>query len=193
MVDPHDRETAYQVAATISQMRSGGLGVHASLEMDGAIAEAVYTSLGLVVVLRETDEPSDWRRFNLRVLPNAWPASGANHRWHRGFLRYAKHLYGWVKALEPDVLAGFSLGGGAAQIIGSSLTIPTVCLGSPAALWQWRPEHIKGEAMIACWNGVGDRVCRLPPDWMRYRHVGRVHPVLIGEHRIEAYRRVLGG
>lgn len=139
-------------------------------------------------VLLPTNELPDWWRYNFRFLPRP----GERYWWHRGFIKYAEPLYGFVKASTPNQILGFSLGGGAGQIIGSSLKIPTVCAGTPAALWSpWSTSDIEGEEYVTCIVGAGDPVCRMPPWWLGYRHVGYVQALPVERHSLESYVEVL--
>jgi hypothetical protein len=152
------------------------------LEIGGVSARIVeLPHLPPVLLIRGTDSREDWLLWNVLFRPQMQIGAGETRRWSRGFLRYAERCYGFAKGWleagkEIGLIAGHSLGGAAAQIIGPSLKIRTLTFGSPRPLYDKR-QPVDAELVT---NHVlaDDWVCKVPLFWIwppaRFRFVGRV-------------------
>ena len=143
-----------------------------SLSIDGVQATIVHDartdSLGCLV--RGTDERADWLRWNMRWWPDV--ERGDTRSWHRGFLQYGRIVYAWCTDRPVTWMAGHSLGAAAAQIAGSSLSIPSCCIASPMPLHGGgQPD---GSAYVINYVRADDPVTYVPPALLGFEHVGRV-------------------
>ena len=157
-----------------------------SLRAGGVVVRLV----GEVLLIRGTDEPRDWGVYNLRFFPLSWPMEGNTRVWHRGFLHYAETVYGFATGLlaggkKIKIITGHSLGGAAAQIVGSSLKIKTITFGSPKPLWS--SKQPTGSEYVINFCGIGDPVC-YRPKW-GYQRVGSTVWMKNKQHSMVAYHK----
>ncbi len=167
-----------------------------SIDIDGVQA---VTLKNKVLVIPGTNEFADWFNFNLEVFADGRPErvgfdvvpgdSGA--RWHAGFLKHARYVYTFAKPQGIRLVIGHSLGAASAQIVGSSLGIPTIAFASPRPLLGG--ARFRGEGWVVNVCRTDDTVCHVPPDFLGFRHVGSVYwlspptPHVGEDHRIDAY------
>jgi hypothetical protein len=149
----------------------------------GVQASVVRHAGRRIGIIRGSDELGDWIQ-NARWAPRAGvllsaavavPSAGARYCWHRGFLEHARAAWEFFMAHpRPDTFIGHSLGAAAVQIVASSQDFagtPAICFASPRPLWA--RSNVISE-LILSYCRVDDPVCRAPPRWMGFRHVGRV-------------------
>lgn len=185
--------SALQAGELIRADYAGHLPHHAAVSSRGVQCSAV-TARGYddqtvqVVIVRGSDEASDWRD-NLSFLPRT--SYGAKWLWHRGFLRHAEIAYGFLAGLPwCDVVIGHSLGAAAMQIVCASTGLPGIGIAAPRPYVGLYPPP----ADIVLYNRVDDPVCRVP--WWG-KALGRtvmLHPVssqIGSRHRIKDYLPLL--
>ncbi|SFB08418.1 Lipase (class 3) [Poseidonocella pacifica] len=160
--------------------------------------QAYYTREG-VLIIPGTNEFSDWFEFNFDLF-NRSPGeshgfevvsgdSGA--RYHAGFLEHARMVYAFAKPLRPKLIVGHSLGAASAQIVGSSLGIPTVAFASPRVVRQ--RTGIGNEHHVINLCRTDDFVTQVPPGLLGFRHIGKVYWMnpdglnFYEDHRIAEY------
>ncbi len=165
------------------------LEISESVSIEGVQADIVPADGLRVLVVHGTNEGWDWFRFNFRFLTET--RDGDTRRWHSGFLSYANIVYSFAKNKNIDVIIGHSLGAAAAQIVGSSLAIPSICLASPRPLFGASQPDNAHYVVNIC--RVDDTICNLPPPFVDFHHVGPVHwltprAINVGEdHRVDKY------
>lgn len=151
-----------------------------------------------VLVIPGTNEAFDWVRFNFEVKnllhfasENVQEIPGdSGMKYHAGFLQYARIVYAFAKSLRPKFIIGHSLGAAAAQIVGSSLRLPTIAFASPRVTRAH--SRLPGEVHVLNVCRTDDFVTQVPPI-PGYRCLGnvlRITPkgVHIGEdHRMNHY------
>jgi hypothetical protein len=137
-----------------------------SLAIDGA--SATFTSYGadVVLVVRGTDELSDWRMYNL-TLDRAQAPGDSGLIYHAGFLRYSQLIYGyaraWMLAGKPlAMMIGHSLGAAAIQIAGPALGVRAIGFGAPRVLYSSGSESNRA-GLVDLYCALDDSVCSLPP------------------------------
>lgn len=54
--------------------------------------------------------------------------------YHKGFLLHAARVKAFLAGRTPDIIVGHSLGAASAQILGTHLKVPTICLASPQVI-----------------------------------------------------------
>lgn len=180
-----------EAADLIQRGYDGTLGsrVRKTLNKDGVQA---YLLKDGTLVLPGTNEKSDWR-LNLNV--GRIDKGDSGRIWHQGFLKHANRVYTFAKPLRPKRVLGHSLGAGSAQIIGVSMGIPAICFASPKPLRGKR--WYKGEHRVLNICRRDDPVTKMPPDFMGFRHVGKVYRISIteakslGNHNLAAYLRAM--
>lgn len=158
-------------AGTLSPLQ-----VCVSLDKGGMQATIAEMERGQVALLiRGTDERADWLDSNLRI----WPVVevGDTRRWHSGFIRHSWAVYamakGWMAAGgRLHCVTGHSLGGAVAQIVGSSIALPTTTFASPRPLYK-SPQP-DGARWVVNHARTDDAVPRLPPPRWGFKHVGEV-------------------
>jgi hypothetical protein len=159
----------------------GKLDTVSSIDIAGVQARIVgYSDYGwnrFVLLITGTNARSDWHMANFRWWPLPHVMEGDTRRWHRGFWRHAAVCYSFAKGWREaggaiDFVAGHSLGAAAAQIVGSSLRIQTLCFASPKPLYGDGGQP-PGHEHVTSWCDRSDWVCRAPPS-PRFHHVGRV-------------------
>ncbi|MEO1309050.1 MAG: hypothetical protein AAFV38_14370 [Pseudomonadota bacterium] len=147
---------------------------------DAHLAKGVeaYLLTDGTVVVPGTNDPRDWRRFNLQIglrtlrFANSAARPGASGiRWHGGFLDHAEILYNWVKDKRPRRLIGHSLGAASAQIVGASLDIPVIAFASPQPKRDSR--RFPGEHLVLNIKRSDDPVCKLPSTLLAFSTLGR--------------------
>lgn len=169
----------------IQPLRSLDLeGMHAALYHASHLPMPNETSgSSLVLVCRGSDDPRDWAR-NIRFWPV--PGIGATRFWHRGFLREARVVHGFVRGLPvlPDWVTGHSRGSAIAQIVGPSLGVFTVTFAPPRPLFLGpQPKNANRVVNYALRGDPVPYLGRL----VGFRHVG--HTVVLDGvgHAISAY------
>jgi hypothetical protein len=174
-------------------------------EIDLGRVQAVLLEDGALVI-PGTNEPADWLT-NINVFgPRDAEEAGLPVRqgdskltWHAGFLDHAITVFAFAKPLRPriKVVIGHSLGAAAAQIVGSSLEVPTIAFASPRPLRAKRNVPVRGEDNVLNLLRTDDAVCHVPMALLGFRHVGRTlwmdkRSIDPGEdHRIPQYLEVL--
>ncbi len=158
-----------------------------------------YLVDGDILVIPGTNQFSDWFRFNFDVYDlfggqsDGWEvaAGDSGARWHAGFLEHAMTVYAFAKTLRPKFIIGHSLGAASAQIVGSSLQIPTIGFASPKP--NKGRQRLKGEEFVLNICRTDDTVCHVPMGFLGFRHVGNTYwispdGINVGEdHRIDEY------
>ena len=147
------------------------------IKIDVAGVQAAFLKNGILVI-PGTNELSDWLDFNLNLAHNAPPDthgftvvpgdSGA--MWHAGFLEHAQIVYAFAKPLQPKMIIGHSLGAASAQIVGSSLKVPTIAFASPGT--KRGKSRVAGEPWVINLCRLDDAVCHVPPKLMGFRQIG---------------------
>ena len=116
----------------------------------------------------------------------AIPWKGDTRWWGMGGYIYASKVYGFMKAMKINALAGHSIGGTVAQIIGSSLRVETSCFNPARSLIPFQRQPV-GADMVTNYL-TKDIINRLPP-WNS--HVGRVVKINAMGHSIRTCIRGL--
>lgn len=174
--------------------------IHTEIDIQGV--QAQYLTSGILVI-PGTNEFSDWFDFNLNVnAPNAPESHGfeviagdSGALWHAGFLEHAQIVYTFAKGLRPKFIVGHSLGAASAQIVGSSLGVPTIAFASPRTCRS--PTRLRNEGWVVNICRVDDTVCHVPPKFLGFRTVGSRYwmqpdaPDEEEDHRIDNYRELL--
>ncbi|MEM6637987.1 MAG: hypothetical protein AAF667_19085 [Pseudomonadota bacterium] len=156
-----------------------------------------------ILIIPGTNELSDWFEFNFDLY-NFTPseshgfevvAGDSGAKYHAGFLEHARTVYAFAKSLKPKIIVGHSLGAASAQIVGSSLRVPTIAFASP--------RTIRGKANLPWAKFVlnicrtDDMVTQVPPKLLGFRHIGQVvwmNPQGINfyeDHRIDEYIEIM--
>ena len=150
----------------------------------------------LVGIARGTTDGAGWRT-NLSFFHKPWKGVGeTGDEWHRGWLDEAQKAVGFFRGKGLALLLGHSKGAATVQIASLSLGIDAITFAAPAPLWR-RVSRAAPVVVNHC--RTDDLVCRLPPEWLGYRRVGRTiwyEPKRRhwGEdHRIDHYIAVLDG
>lgn len=174
--------------------------IHTEIDINGV--QAQYLKSG-VLVIPGTNEFSDWFDFNLNVSNGSAAIShgfevvpgDSGTLWHAGFLEHAQIIYTFAKALRPKFIVGHSLGAASAQIVGSSLRVPTIAFASPQTCKS--TTRLRGEGWVVNICRVDDTVCHVPPKFLGFRTVGSRYWMQPDEldgdedHRIKNYRDLL--
>jgi hypothetical protein len=183
----------FKAGKLIDEAYAGKLGNKVAHQVDVAGVKAYFLKDGTLVI-PGTNEKSDWTKYNLQVEP----VKGDSARfWHKGFMTHAQLVYMFAKPLKPKNIVGHSLGAASAQIVGSSLKIPTVAFASPKVLSG--KTRLKGEGWVANYLRMDDTVCHMPPGIgrKRYRHVGSQfwrapNEINIGgDHKVKHYMEII--
>jgi len=126
---------------TREDILEGRLGAHLSrVSKKGQHVDAGLTTKGNILVVTGSDSFQDYVFYNLRplrtlpdlpeidqlTLPDL-PRSA----YHKGFLLLAARVKRFLGDHLPDYIIGHSLGAAGAQLLGTGLNVPTVCLASP--------------------------------------------------------------
>lgn len=178
-----------RAADVIQQTYERKLGNLLVQDISLAGAQAALLNDGTLVI-PGTNELADWRSFNLDVT-----SGDSNRKWHAGFMRHARLLFGFAKMARPKLVLGHSLGAASAQIIACSLGVPAICLASPRPL-RGRTKF-RGEQRVINICRQDDAVCHVPFGFLNFRHLGAVHWIKSGEkqssgsHRLKDYVRVM--
>lgn len=179
----------------------GSADIEVSINIKGVQA---YMTKDRVLVIPGTNEFSDWFQFNFDVFGRgrsdiqgfATATGDSGAVWHAGFLEHARLVYTFAKGLKPRQIIGHSLGAASAQIVGSSLKVPTIAFASPRTLRGDR-GGVHGEGFVVNLCRSDDSVCHVPPPFMGFRHVGRtiwMNPRGINfweDHRIDQYLEIM--
>lgn len=191
-----------EAAALIRDAYAGTLGdrVHTPIDIRGV--QAVYLTDGTLVI-PGTNEFSDWFDFNLNFGGEITDGHGfevapgdSGTRWHAGFLEHAQIVYSFAKGLRPKFIVGHSLGAASAQIVGTSLQVPTIAFASPQTCGS--SARLPGEGWVINLCRVDDTVCHVPPRFLGFRTIGSRYwlspdePNPGEDHRIENYMAMLG-
>ena len=151
------------------------------LEHDGSQAYHLSTERDVVIVCRGT-EPNEWNdlKADANALTDLAETVG---RVHRGFKREVDDIWPELEELlrdeeRPVWFCGHSLGGAMAQIccgrcqLSDIAAVPreVVTFGSPRVGTKRYIQNNKVRHMR--WVNNNDIVTRVPPRWLRYRHVG---------------------
>ncbi len=151
------------------------------VEHDGSQAYVLGTDDDLVIVCRGT-EPNEWN--DIKADANALTALAETvGRVHRGFKREVDDIWPELEeALRSESrnvwFCGHSLGGAMAQIcagrcqLSEIAAVPreVVTFGSPRVGTKRYIQNAKVKHLR--WGNYNDIVTRVPPRWLRYRHVG---------------------
>lgn len=148
-------------------------------EISLGTVQATYLKNGTLVI-PGTNEPKDWLT-NLNLFgprdraEDGMPVMHGDSRltWHAGFLEHARTVYAFAKPLKPKLIIGHSLGAAAAQIVGSSLRVPTIAFASPRPLHEGRNAAVAGAEYVLNLLRMDDAVCYVPMGLLGFRHVGR--------------------
>ena len=163
--------SALEAARLVKSSYTDNSDLRAQLIRDG-VQTSVRARYGQrILLIQGTNEISDWLNFNFHFWPKI--DKGATAKWHRGFLDHASVVYDFAKDKTLDVVVGHSLGGAAAQIVGYSLGLPVISLGSPKPLYKW----VSPKPIPDVWNFCreDDLVCKVPFGLWGFEHVGNVH------------------
>ncbi|MEM8554030.1 MAG: hypothetical protein AAGF71_04285 [Pseudomonadota bacterium] len=136
------------------------------------------------LVIPGTNEKLDWIDFNLeafnfigkdpQIFATKMGDSGA-FEWHAGFLEHAHTVFTFANILKPKMIIGHSLGAASAQIVGSSMRVPTLAFASPRTLRAKRSAaRPSGSNFVLNMLRTDDLVCDVPPRWLGFTHVGQV-------------------
>jgi hypothetical protein len=158
----------FDAGQLIDQAYKNKLGRKVQHKVDVAGVQAFYLKDGTLVI-PGTNEKSDWTDYNLKFEA----VKGDSGRyWHKGFMTHAQLVYMFAKSLKPKFIIGHSLGAASAQIVGSSMRVPTIAFASPKVLSG--KTRLAGEGWVANYLRMDDTVCHMPPGLgrKRFRHVG---------------------
>ncbi|WP_172328549.1 hypothetical protein [Mangrovicoccus sp. HB161399] len=150
--------------------------------LDNNGVQAAVTSDGTLLI-DGSNEVYDWLGINIDVFESvarqtAMGDSG-KYEWHAGFLKHAQTVFAFASGLSspPKLIIGHSLGAASAQIVGSSLRVPTIAFASPLTQRIRRFKKTKrpqGRHWVLNIQRADDLVCGLPPKWLGFAHVGNV-------------------
>ena len=172
-------------------------------EIDIRGVQAMYLKSG-VLVIPGTNEVADWFDFNLNV--HGMPTDGhgfevvpgdSGSMWHAGFLEHAQIVYTFAKGLKPKFIVGHSLCAASAQIVGTSLRVPTIAFASPQTLRGQPTNRLAHEGWVVNFCRVDDTVCHVPPQFLGFRTLGSrywLNPTEVnvgGDRHIRHYREIL--
>lgn len=165
--------------------------------------QAMYLKSG-VLVIPGTNEMSDWFDFNLDIAGSVTDGHGfevvpgdSGSHWHAGFLEHAQIVYTFAKGLRPKFIVGHSLGAASAQIVGTSLGVPTIGFASPQTLRGAPTNRLGKEGWVVNFCRVDDTVCHVPPKFLGFRTLGSRYwlssdTINVGQdHSIDNYRSIL--
>lgn len=126
--------------STRNDIKEGQLGDHlARVSQKGKHVDAGVTHNNTLVITG-SDSWQDYMFYNLRpfrplpkmVEMDLLTSSDLPKRaFHKGFLLHAARVRRFLGNRRPDYIVGHSLGAAAAQILGTGLGVPTICLASP--------------------------------------------------------------
>ena len=171
----------------------------------GTEARIVKYGDDVVLICTGSNSGWDWLR-NFWFLSDWWSEQGySKRRYHRGHLRGAREVWGWIctefweqhslvelRGMEVvwgewrtfiTHVIGHSRGGAIASIVGSSLEVPTITFACPPHVvdrWLVNP----GDKHVTNYCGRFDPVCWMPP-WMR--RIGRAKWMPVLGHRVKRY------
>lgn len=158
----------------------------------GDDAEAFICEDGLLVI-PGTNDPDDWRKYNLRLFSWKMARAAGGYRFHSGFLKHANLVYHWAKDKGVRGVTGHSLGAASAQMLGPMLNVPAVCFAAPRVAVM---GHNYGrEDQILCINRTDDAITSVP--MFLFRHLGTVQKLEPdkakrgSDHKIEKYVEAL--
>ena len=163
------------------------------IDLNGVQSAIFLVGEEKVLLIRGTNQMSDWLRYNFNFLPENAP--GDHYKWHGGFLRHAQIAYAFAKNKGVTLVIGHSLGAAAACIVATSLAIPAITFATPRPLFG--PELPPSSSLIVNYCRVDDLVAMVPPSFLGFGHCGQVHWLEthgnhVGEdHRIQHYIELL--
>ena len=133
-------EAAKLLQNTRNDIKHGTLGAHlARVSEKGKHVDAGLTHDNKLVITG-SDSWQDYMMYNLRPLrplpkmPEIDLLTTSDlpkNAFHKGFLLHAARVRRFLGKHQPDFVVGHSLGAAAAQILGTALGVPTICLASP--------------------------------------------------------------
>jgi len=150
-----------------------------------------------ILIIRGTDEFSDWIRYNFNGEPECM--QGDTLFWHKGFLHHAQVAYAFAKDKGVTLVTGHSLGAAAAGIVGYSLKVPAITFATPRAIYKFSVNQYTEPCCFGITNycRADDLVTKVPPSFLNYFHLGDVvwlNPAQLHigeEHRIKHYIEIL--
>lgn len=106
-----------------------------------------------ILLITGSDSFADYLFYNLRpfrpiprtpeidILTLEFPRKA----YHKGFLLHAARILSFLDGHKPSSIVGHSLGAAAAQILGTALAVPTICLASPQVIKRrfLEPDHVR--------------------------------------------------
>lgn len=140
------------------------------LDVDGVQSTIIQINGTKILLIRGTDQASDWLRYNFQFLPSAQP--GDRYQWHGGFLKHAQIAYAFAKNKDIALVIGHSLGAAAAGIVAVSLGIYGLTFATPRALFG--AEVPPGSSKVLNYCRVDDLVTMVPPSFLGFAHCGQV-------------------
>lgn len=134
-------DAAKLLLATRESILAGELGDHlVRVTKDVKHVDAGLTKEKNILVITGSDSWQDYMFYNLRPwrplprMPEIDQLTSSDlpkRAFHKGFLLLAARVKHFLGDHKPDYIVGHSLGAAAAQILGTGLGVPTVCLASP--------------------------------------------------------------
>ena len=131
-----------------------------------------------VLVIPGSNELVDWfRNFDtFRIAGQRFNARAATRHktgafFHSGFYKHAGLILEFAKDNRAKFIIGHSLGAAAAQILGTSLNVPTVGFASPRV--KKGNGRLKNEDKVLNICRVDDLVTRVPPSEVGFRRLGQ--------------------
>jgi hypothetical protein len=165
--------TPLEAAKLLIADYAGALLPAESIELAGVSASIVIAHGETALLIRGTDQLSDWLRYNFRFLPEVGP--GDRYQWHRGFLHHAQIAYAFAKGKGVTIVLGHSLGAAAGGIVAAGLSVPALCFATPRAWFSGEDEPDPPEAAtILNLCRIDDHICQLPSRALGFRHLGQV-------------------
>jgi hypothetical protein len=137
-------DAAKLLQSTRGKILDGELGNQLSrVSPAGDNIDAGITKTGNTLVITGSDGLKDYLAFNLRPwrrlpqMPEIDELTSTDlprRAFHKGFLLHAARIKRFLGNDRPDHIVGHSLGAAAAQILGTHLAVPTICLASPQVI-----------------------------------------------------------
>lgn len=156
-----------------------------------------------VLVIPGSNELLDWmRNINVyNILGKTYKAksqakSKTGAILHSGFNRHANLLGIFAKKHDAKFIIGHSLGGAAAQILGSWMGVPAIGFASPRV--KLGERKVKNEKLILNICRLDDFVTHVPPSEIGFRRLGKTVQLIPPEttpgldHSMPNYIKALG-
>jgi len=172
-------------------------------EIDIRGVQAYFLKSG-VLSIPGSNEAYDWFEYNTRVNDPSMDGvafdvapGDSGSQFHAGFLDHAQTVYTFAKGLKPKFIVGHSLGAASAQIVGTSLRVPTIAFASPRTLKGKPSNRLRGEGWVVNYCRVDDTVCHFPRNHKDFRVLGSQYwlnpdEINVGEdHSMKNYRKAL--